>query len=209
MALKFDQTCRQTARSEFPRTDFARGITNLTNVECSERSGALFLITAMVIQEECWNILDESFENLEAVMGTMECLLCFEAWLDEEKYWDIDDKNNESSKAEEAIVRLLKLITNNLPRQQGHGWKVSKFHEMTHVVRLMEAFGASRGYNASRPEEHHKVHAKNPGRRSQKIVSTIDQQCGRQIADTFVVNTMHSLFQKRDTCEKMIPCRNK
>ncbi|KAI2512277.1 hypothetical protein MHU86_2153 [Fragilaria crotonensis] len=43
MALKFDVTCLQTIRQDFPRTDFARGITNLTLIECSEQSGTLFL----------------------------------------------------------------------------------------------------------------------------------------------------------------------
>jgi hypothetical protein len=207
MALFFDRTCRQTTRSEFPRTDFARGITNLTQVECSERSGALFLITVLVIQEDCWHLLADSFENLEAVMGTMECLLCFEAWLDKESYWHIeeDTDNEKSEEAENAIVQLMAMITTYLPREQGHGWKVSKFHEMLHVVRLMQEFGASRGYNASRPEEHHKVHAKNPGRRSQIIADTIDQQCGRRIADTFVIDSMHTLFHKNEVFGNNIP----
>ena len=136
MALFFDSTCRQTTRSEFPRTDFARGITNLTQVECSERSGALFLITVLVIQEDCWHLLADSFENLEAVMGTMECLLCFEAWLDKESYWHIeeDTDNEKSEEAENAIVQLMAMITTYLPQEQGHGWKVSKFHEMLHIV---------------------------------------------------------------------------
>jgi hypothetical protein len=72
---------------------------------------------------------------------------------------------------------------------------VSKFHEIKHIVRFIDTFGAPRGYNASRPEEHHKAHAKRPGRRAQKNVDTIDQQCGRRIADASVIDTMYSLFQ--------------
>jgi hypothetical protein len=49
MAHIFVKTCCQSIRSAFPRTDFARGITNLTMVECSEQSGALFLIASFII----------------------------------------------------------------------------------------------------------------------------------------------------------------
>ena len=48
----------------------------------------------------------------------------------------------------------------------------------------------SHGYNASCPEEHHKVHAKHPDQLSQENSNTIDKQFSRQIADT-----MHGLFQ--------------
>jgi hypothetical protein len=81
-----------------------------------------------------------------------------------------------------------------LPRDARHGWKVSKFHELKRIVRFIATFGAPGGYNASRPEEHHKAHAKRPARRSQKNMKTIDQQCARRIADTCVINTMHAMF---------------
>lgn len=197
MAIAFDKTCCQSIRSSFPRTDFARGITNLTLVECSEQSGALFLFAALIMQVEAWQELDSSFPNLEAVLGTMECLLCFEAWLDQSTFWEIGDASGEAE-AENAMALMMKLIVKWLPRQKGNEWKVSKFHEVKHIVRFIIAFGASRGYNASRPEEHHKAHAKRPGRRAQKNVKTIDQQCGRRIADAYIIDTVHALFQGGD-----------
>ena len=201
MAHIFDKTCCQSIRSSFPRTDFSRGITNLTMVECSEQSGALFLISSflMRIRMQGWDFLEHHFPALElrGVLGTMESLLCFEAWLDQYTFWEIGDPHNEATEAEAAICSLMKLITTYLPREKGNGWKVSKFHEIKHIVRFIRAFGAPRGYNASRPEEHHKAHAKRPGRRSQKNVDTIDQQCGRRIADAFVIDTMHSLFETK------------
>ena len=195
MAHIFDTTCRQSIRSSFPRTDFSRGITNLTMVECSEQSGALFLISSLIMQQEGWDFLDKHFPQLGAVLGTMESLLCFEAWLDQYTFWEIGDPNGEAAEAEAAIGSLMNLITTHLPRGTGNGWKLSKFHEIKHIVRFIGAFGAPRGYNASRPEEHHKAHAKRPGRRAQKNIDTIDQQCGQRIADAFVIDTMHTMFQ--------------
>ena len=131
-------------------------------------------------------------------MGTIECLLYFEAWLDQFTFWDVNDTTGEADKAEVAIASLMRLIVKYLPRLKGNGWKVSKFHEIKHIIRFIGVFGAPRGYNASRPEEHHKAHAKRPGRRSQKDMNTIDQQCARRIADTIVIDTMHGLFQERN-----------
>ena len=195
MALLFDVSCLQTIREEFPRTDFSRGITNLTLLECSEQSGALFLFAALIMQAEGWHAISRYIPDLPEVLATMECLLCFEAWLDADSYWDaIGDDVRAVASAETAINRLMSLILKYLPRNAGNGWKVSKFHELKHIVRFISTFGAPRGYNASRPEEHHKAHAKRPARRSQKDIRTIDQQCARRIADTCVINTMHALL---------------
>jgi hypothetical protein len=138
---------------------FSCGITNLSQAECSEVSGTLFLLSALTMQVEGLYLLEMLFADLEAVLGTMECLLCFEAWLDQFTFWDVNDTTGEADKAEAAIASLLRLIVKYLPRVRGNGWRNLKFHEIKHIVRFIAVFSALRGYNASRPEEHHKVHA--------------------------------------------------
>jgi hypothetical protein len=150
MAHVFDKTCCQSIRSSFPRTDFARGITNLTMVECSEQSGALFLIASFIMRQDGWQFLDQQFSQLDAVLGTMESLLCFEAWLDQYSFWEIGDPDGEAAEAEAAICSLMRLITTCHPRNVGNGWKLFEFHEIKHIVRFIGTFGAPRGYNASR-----------------------------------------------------------
>ena len=110
MAMAFDKTFCQSIRSSFARTDFFLGITNLTAVECSEQSGALFLFSALIMQVKAWQKCAPSFPNLEAVLGTMECLLCFEVWLDQPAFWDIDDTTGEADRAEDAIALMMKLL---------------------------------------------------------------------------------------------------
>jgi hypothetical protein len=88
--------------------------------------------------------------------------------------WPIN-KSAEMLRAETAIKNLMHQIVTNLPRNEGSGWKLSKFHELLHIPRFMQAFGATKSYNAARPEAHHKQHAKVPGRRSQKRVHSIDR----------------------------------
>lgn len=67
---------------------------------------------------------------------------------------------------------------------------VSKLHEVAKAYCSMFCyqFGGPLGKTASRSEEHH-------GWRSRKNVNTIDQQCGRQIADAFIIDTMYTLFE--------------
>ena len=43
-------------------------------------------------------------------MGTMECLLCFEAWLEQFTFGDGNNTTGEADKAEAAIASLLRLI---------------------------------------------------------------------------------------------------
>ena len=109
MAHVFNKTCCQSICSSFPRTDFARGISNLTMVECSEQSGALFLIASFIMQQDSWQFLDQHFSQLDAVLGTMESLLCFEAWLDQYSFWEVGDPDGEAAEAEAAISSLMRL----------------------------------------------------------------------------------------------------
>ena len=85
MAMLMDSTCRLLCRSNYPRADFGRGITNLTQIECMERSGAVFVFTALMMHGEGWEFFAPSFDNPEAVLGVLECLLLFKAWLSKQR----------------------------------------------------------------------------------------------------------------------------
>ena len=116
----------------------------------------------------------------------MECLLCFEAWLDQLTFRDVNNTTGEADKAKAALASLMHHIVRYLPQDKGSQW-VEGFQ-----IKWNLAHGpmTSHGYNASCPEEHHKVHAKHPDQLSQENSNTIDKQFSRQIADT-----MHGLFQ--------------
>ncbi|KAI2500817.1 hypothetical protein MHU86_13674 [Fragilaria crotonensis] len=90
-----------------------------SQVECSEQSGTLFLLAALTMQVEGWHLLERHFADMEAVLGTIECLLCFEAWLDQFTFWDVNDTTGEADKAEAAIASLMRLIVKYLPRLKG------------------------------------------------------------------------------------------
>ena len=158
------------------------------------------LFADLTMQVQSWNALagNKYVDNVEAVLGTMEVILCLEAWPEESSYWwEIDNLCGKAATVVDAISALMMLIVKHLPRDSGNDWKVSKLHEIIHIVHIITAFGATRGFNASRPEEHHKAPAKLPARREHKNLDTIDQQCGRRIADAIVIDTLNA-FKKED-----------
>jgi hypothetical protein len=108
LALWFDRTVRQSCRANFPRADFARGVTNLTEIECTERSGALFLIAMLLFHEDGRDavVAKHTQDALEDIYNVISLLLFFEAWLGQEKYWDLIDED-EPKRALQAIKFLI------------------------------------------------------------------------------------------------------
>jgi hypothetical protein len=54
--------------------------------------------------------------SLKADLGTMECILCFEAWHDQPTYWQTGDGTGEAERAEAAIASMMRLIVKFLPQ---------------------------------------------------------------------------------------------
>jgi hypothetical protein len=80
--------CLFANQSSFPFTNFSCGITNFSMFGCSEQSGAPFFLTAYTMQVRGWHAIagNKCSDNLKAVLGTMEAILCFKAWLKESSY---------------------------------------------------------------------------------------------------------------------------
>jgi hypothetical protein len=126
MAISYNKTCCQSMRSSFLRTDFlhgitilrtdfSHGITNFTQVKCSKQSGTLSLFAALTMQVDGWRVLERHSTDLDTVLGTMECLLSFEAWLDQLTFWGVNNTTGEVGKAEAAITSLMHLIVQYFP----------------------------------------------------------------------------------------------
>jgi hypothetical protein len=79
----------------------------------------------------------------------MECILCFEAWLDQPAYWEIGDATGDDERAEAAIASMMRLVVKFLPQQKGSGkqrgngcWKVLKFIAQIHDAGLADQTAA-------------------------------------------------------------------
>ena len=84
-------------------------------VKCSKQSGTLSLFAALTMQVDGWRVLERHSTDLDTVLGTMECLLSFEAWLDQLTFWDVSNTTGEVGKAEAAITSLMHLIVQYFP----------------------------------------------------------------------------------------------
>ena len=199
LAIQFHQRHRQTYRRRYPATDFSRGVTNLTKVTARERLGLVFLFVILSQYDEGWDILDDTFARrsiatVKNIVEVFEALLCFDAWLMQDTFWDRSNSTNAIQSARSSIEALLKMCKNNIPAMKENCWKFPKFHELLHIVDDIERFGAPRNFNAERPESLLIYAAKRPGRRAQKRHAGIayELQSAQRLADSHIINMVHT-----------------
>ena len=79
--------------SRYPATDCSRGVTNLTKVTARKPFGLVFLFVLLSQYDKGWDILDHTFQpksttTVKNVIEVFEALLCFDAWLMQDIFWD-------------------------------------------------------------------------------------------------------------------------
>ena len=80
---------------------------------------------------------------------------------------------NESIIEKEVYIRkqireMMHMISSRVPREQGFGWKIQKFHELLHIPTALTQFGSPTNYNAGPGECGLKSWAKQPARKALK-----------------------------------------
>jgi hypothetical protein len=99
----------------------------------------------------------------------------------------IDDHLAQTT-AEKAVRGLLADLKKVLPRTEGNGWKLSKFHEHLHLVYFITEFGSPRNFHAGRSENHHINVCKKPAETAQKRHAVFTEQVAERLADTQLIN---------------------
>ena len=199
MATSFHYKHRQQHRYNFPKTNFASGFTNLSNVKASEWIGMLYLFVILSQTPVGWFIINDALTKggngeLRDVLSVFETILCFDAWINQNTFWSYDDNAAYKHSATQSIQKLMKQIKKWLPDpQRSQGWKNPKFHLLLHFVDMIERFGAPKNYDSQGPEHNHKYHAKQPGRRSQKThnASDFEEQVARRISEAMIINELN------------------
>ncbi len=108
----------------------------------------------------------------------IEMLLSFHAWYERGAPYKWEQDSCE--KVQDSIQTMMTVVKKILPRTDGHGWKVQKFHEMLHVPHNVQRFGSPQNYDASGGERSLKYWAKQPSNTAQKRGADIFTQ---QVAD--------------------------
>ena len=200
LAQTFHKTHRQSARKEFPQTDFSNGVTNLANMTASEECGLVFLLICLSQFHEGWGILNDALihkghkTNLSKVLEALEALSCFDAWTRLDTYWKLSQQTKYSLQAKESLAKMLTMIRDRLPREMGNGWKLPTFHNTMHIVNDMCKYGKPKEANTEVGEKNHKVFAKRIGHRCRKQHKTFARQVSLRLSDSFVIEKMANVM---------------
>jgi hypothetical protein len=169
LAQNFHKGHRQSARKNFPQTDFSNGVTNLSNMTASEECGLVFLLICLAQFDDGWKLLNDALvtkghkTNLSEVLEALEALSCFDAWSRMDKFWKLSQQNKYAMEAKKSLAQMLTMVCDCLPHQKGNGWRLPTFHNTMHIVSDMCKYGKPKEANTEVGEKNHKVFAKRIG----------------------------------------------
>ena len=190
---------KQGGNRKFPRIYFPNGVTNLNNTTADENVGVMFMLFIVSVTTQgrkALQTLDRlSIARINQYRDLFERLLTFLLWLSGKKngYWKRNDTLAMKA-ASKRIANLITFICTKFERTSGQGWNLSKMHELLHVTRLINMFGAPSNYDAGPGERMHKDFAKKPGRASQKRHETFTFQAANRLADRYLIDLAYANF---------------
>jgi hypothetical protein len=192
---------RQSGRIRYPRSDFTKGFTNLKLMTAQEYIGGLFCLSLLfatqfgrtMFKKYC-NV--EDTDTLQKFRKAFQYLLVFDAWSRGHTFWALNDRAG-ARDAKKAIRDLLKAIKDAYPRYDfdkdediGHGLKISKFHELLHLIDLILSFGSPANFSTEAGEFIHKDQAKKPAAHAQKNHTTFTLQAGLRLFEDGVIRRL-------------------
>ena len=107
------------------------------------------------------------------------------------------DATTSESKFQTRIRMYMKEILTYLPRStktNDHGWRIPKFHELLHIDKDIQRYGAPSNYNTSRPEYFGKVFGKETARRTQMRSLTLGQQSAERYCEFMAATRVSQLM---------------
>jgi len=95
-------------------------------------------------------------ENVDVVstndfIELLESFLAFYAWYKKEDFWSVTNPTyakGRATMASNSLKNMMDMVKRVLPRNEGNGWDVQKFHEMFHLIHDMTRFGAPMNFDS-------------------------------------------------------------
>ena len=97
-----------------------------------------------------------------------ESLLCFHAWYKGGHPFDFSNPEKTQKDITDSIRKMMVLIKEFIPREEGTHWKLQKFHDLLHVATDMVKYGSPQNWDAGPGESSLKYWSKVPARTCQK-----------------------------------------
>ena len=123
-----------------PRTNFPKGVSNLTKLRSSEMPGILLsLLTDLSCDSGKSVVLQAgtlSDESQKKFCQLIQTVLGYQAWIDLET-----SPKLHVEQLRQKVAEILHLFHNTVRREVGMGMKVAKFHTRLHMQWYCEMFG--------------------------------------------------------------------
>ena len=158
----------------------------------------MFVILAQY--HDGWQTLESALKQrtdalLANVVELLEAMLCFDAWLNRDTCWRLEDAAFAKESAQFSIMVLMtRMCSNYLPtRTKSDRWNLPKLHKLLHIVDNMSRLGAPANLCAQRPESLLISASKQPGRHAQKRHQGIDYelQAALRLPASGIIDTVY------------------
>lgn len=177
---------KRSSDRSLPRLKTKNGFTNLTRQKGSDRLGFCLLLLIFMLSDFQESFLvgiryAPSLADRRNYCNIFNKLLCFAQWLSQDSI-DVGDLEDVHGR----IKDMMYLIKHSVKRETSCGWKISKFHELLHVVRDVRLFGPPQGYDGRPGESSHKD-TKQQARRTQMRMNVFESQTSQRIYESLVI----------------------
>ena len=115
-------------------------------------------------------------------------LLSFHAWYKSDFPTSMMETEEEMTEVLKKIRMMMLKITTYCPREEGNGWNLQKFHELTHVVIFIYYFGSCKNFDAGSGERSLKVFVKQLAKVAQKRGNVFLGQLCRRVWEMTLMN---------------------
>ena len=99
--------------------------------------------------------------------------------------------------ATNAIRQMLSKLIALWPRESGQGWNLAKFHEQLHVLDDIYYNGSPQGSHSGPVEHNHIQMVKQPSQRTQKRRTNLDNQLGKRLYESSLLNSAMEQMKSR------------
>jgi hypothetical protein len=222
MAKKLNLQLRWQSDKNMPRLSFPHGITNLTKMTGSERTGVLLIMLLVLCIEsveyefararqrdptrtpksypkfaEGYLVHALTPERNNNMVEGIFLLLAIEGFL---KWTKIPVSYLE--KVDNYMKMSMAKIFQAFPRNVGMGHMTGKAHFVLHYLIDLERYGSGSNFNSGPGEKNHKDNIKRPGRNTQRRVDTFPVQCANHYINMLTVGRAwkdHRSWRKDET----------
>lgn len=179
---------------------FRNGFESVSKLKGEERFARVFILYLVlscsefvkyIVQTSPKNRTSFSVEDWQSVYSILEDTLVLRTFLKQGKVRkDIlkPGRNGSDSTLQKFIRKYMQNLKSNLPRKEGNGWKLIKFHQLLHIVPNILKHGSSLNTDSSIPEGLGKDFAKELARRTRRRTLTLGKETASRYFELLLID---------------------